>query len=586
MRPRYPAIGLAAALLLGGCGGKAIVNWLLPAPPPYPHYASKPAAVAEGQRLSDRLDAYVRRWLAGQAPAQLPDSLLPVGASKELTHWVLQRPEEVRPESQWVIREAGPLNPQRLQGYYPDLHCTYLVLGACFAPFGAKLIIEGEFPHSRFFDIQLSPPLDPAFYYYDGTFGAPEVPIVDADIEPLPGHTNPFRVGANRAAARRGYRVEYVLAAGNGPALDPAYRPPHFRAPGNRRYGSAIQYQGALADPKFPIGGHKRGVWNTGSLWVRYYAPDRAAGPRGGVPLPKVLYELPDGRRYFLSADFSAMTARLNKASAGRPSPPAEPVAAQGPAVGWARDLDIFHNGLLGIFQLNGKTAAADKAEMRALDLGITGRGPQQPAPGNYESSASRCLYISYLSRSMNLGKGKVIVLTGRLPTTPQTLAGNPRMGGGQARYFSITAYPNPNWLDLSTIGIPSSCVMDEEIVTDKNGWYVLAYSRPENRPRNATLANGVTWLNWGPQAAGGWTIRWLHVFPDWKDPALTPDEAHLPARLSDWASPTYDPSLTGRNDQSGFLGAYQPQVHYLTQAEFESLGDKFGPKQVPVWKE
>ncbi|WP_046243775.1 hypothetical protein [Hymenobacter terrenus] len=581
---RLLLIASMLVLLLGGCR-KAIVNLLIPDAPPYPHYQNKAATVAEGQRISDRLEAYIKRWLDGKAPAQLPDSLLPVGATPEVTHWVLQRPEQVRAETQWLIREAGPLNPQRLQGYYPDLHCTYLVLGACFAPFGTKLIIEGEFPHSRFFDIQLSPPLDPAFYYYDGTFGSPEVPIVDVDIDPLPGHNNPFRVGANRQATKRGYRVEYQLANGNGAVLDPAYRPPHFRAPGNRRFGSAIQYQGALADPKFSIGGHKRGVWNTGSLWVRYYAPDRAAGSRGGVPLPKVLFELADGRRFFLNADFSALTARLNKASAGRPSPPADPGPEQGPTVGWARDLDIFHNGLLGIFQANGKTTAADKTEIRDLDLGVTGRGPQQPAPGNYESSASRCLYISYLSRGMTLGKDKVIVLTGRLPTTPRTLAGNPRMEKAQARYFSITAYPEPNWLDLSTIGIPSSCVMDEEIVTDKDGRYVLVYSLPENRPRNATPANGVTWLDWGPQAHGGWTIRWLHVFPDWKDLKITPDEANLPARFSDWASTTYNPALTGRNDQSGFLGEYQPQVHYLTKFDFEALGNGFSPRQVPVWK-
>ena len=54
----------------------------------------------------------------------------------------------------------------------------------------------------------------------------------------------------------------------------------------------------------------------------------------------------------------------------------------------------------------------------------------------------------------------------------------------------------------------------------------------------------------------------------------------------SDWASLSYDRSLLGYNDQRGFLGEYQPVVHYLSREEFEALGDgPIDPVRVPVWR-
>ncbi len=584
----FLGILLLCGLFLSACNlPKQVAESILPKHAPrYPHYKEKLAVIREAQAISDRLTDYIRAWYQGKAPATIPAELLPSGIDPELKNFRLLRPEEVRSVDQWIIRKAQKINPKALHQLYPDPHATYLLLGVFFAPFGTKVIMDGDFPHSRFFDVQVSPPLDPAFYYYDGDCGIPEVPIVDVDIEPRAWHSNPFRQGAKRNVEKRSYQLTWTLSLGNGAQLEPAYKPPYFRAPGNHRYASAIQYQGPLADPQseFHKFGRGNGVWNAGSFWVRYYAPDFRAGFLGGVPLPKVLYELPTGERFFLNADFKKPESSINQTRKAWSTKGADPDPLSGANKGWSHDFDIFEAGLAGLFQSVGKTTQADIAYGRDLVLGLTSRGMLQPPPGNYESSNSRCTYISYLGRGMSINNGKVAVLTGRLPKTPKTRSGDPTMQGGQARYFSITSYPVPNLLDVSFIGPALTSVMDDEIVTDSAGWYVIVYSKHEDRPSNAYPRNGVTWVDWGDIATQSWVLRWLSVQPDWRDPQIVPDITNLPYETTSWFSPLFDATLTGMNSHQGKLGTYQPKVHYLSKEKFEQLGSRVQASAVPDW--
>ena len=70
----------------------------------------------------------------------------------------------------------------------------------------------GRIVSSCFMDFQILEPFDPEFPTTSG-LGAPEVPIVDVDINPDPGHTNPYRKGANRNAKKRHYHLEFDLKA-------------------------------------------------------------------------------------------------------------------------------------------------------------------------------------------------------------------------------------------------------------------------------------------------------------------------------------------------------------------------------------
>jgi hypothetical protein len=125
---------------------------------------------------------------------------------------------------------------------------------------------------------------------------------------------------------------------------------------------------------------------------------------------------------------------------------------------------------------------------------------------------------------------------------------------------------------------------MDEEIVTDTDGNYIICYSREGNRPANATSQNGVTWVNWGPVGTANFNLRWMTVDGDWKDRSITPDDAAIPYEKASWLDERYDPALVGYNGESRVMGDYCPTFHYLTRAEFEALGSSTRRGQLPVW--
>ncbi len=190
---------------------------------------------------------------------------------------------------------------------------------------------------------------------------------------------------------------------------------------------------------------------------------------------------------------------------------------------------------------------------------------------------------------------GVVLVLTGQLPTHPKTFDGEATMTGGEARYWSITGYadgmpvadvttPVTPSLTGGVIGVPVSSVVDEQITTNANGRYIIVYSRPGDRPTNATAANNATWVDWGPKASVGLTLRWMSVHPEWSF-CRAPDQGNLDWNASQ-SSPTFDPTLTAQNNnKTTFLGEYQPVVHYMTKAAFEALGNHaLDPDGVPQW--
>ena len=548
--------------------------WFAPAPPAYP-YGDAQEVTRQARCISTAFENYVKAWMDGKAPAEIPRQFLPPGTNfKDFSSFRLVRESEIDPQRQWAVRPAHTVDQNQLYGSYPDPHATYLMLPALYAPFGTKVIIEGEFPHARFFDIQLTPSFDPKNYHYDGAIGVGEVPLVDADIEPLPGHTNPYRVGANRKAEKRGYRVEYTMAIGDPVKLNPAFRPPHFRGQGNKRIGGAIMFQGPWGAKNSD--GHKRGVWDVGQLWLRYYAPDKGTEPLAGVPLPKVTYKLPDGRKYFVEADIKSFLATINRRVAltkdEYTSP--DPKLHETEEYGWFKQTGIFRSIMGGIAS---GTGWGGKEYVRQLDKGVAGRGEDLPAPNNYEQSATSATYIDYLVRGVSLDKGQIVVLKGKLPTYPATRGGKAVMPKSEVRYWSITGYHVPIGLDfLGTLlgaknpsGVEVHSVMDDEIKLDANRNYTLVFSRAQDRPVNATRENGVTWVDWGHSGRVSWTLRWLTVGPEWKGP-MTPSHEKL-GWTGDGIAEGFKESSISKNTHQGALGPYLPVVDYMTKAEFEA---------------
>ena len=163
-------------------------------------------------------------------------------------------------------------------------------------------------------------------------------------------------------------------------------------------------------------------------------------------------------------------------------------------------------------------------------------------------------------------------------------------MHAGEMRYWSLVGYAVPGAMDVlrtvlgsqRPIGIEAHAVMDEDVVLDSSRRYVIVLSRAEDRPANATAANGVTWVKWGPVSEVSWTLRWLTVGPEWTA-ANAPTPQKLGSR-ADWAEADFDVHLISENTHAGAMGEYLPRVHYLSRREFEALGISPRSDQIPRW--
>ncbi len=537
---------------------------------------------SRARELSEKLEDYIRRWLRGEAPAELPQDLLPPYMDNPKTKdWTLKRPEEVDPAEQWYIIPCHENDPEFEHCYMlgTDPHVTYGKL-IFVAPIGSQLLVEGDFPHARYMSYEILPPLDP-LHPASGTTGEnPEVPLVDADIEPDPENTNPFRVGADRGAEARHYHLTFDLAIGNAVQLNPqSMRAPEYREGGNSRVGGPFGFAG-------PWGGN---VFTPSLLWLRIYAPDKGTGALGGVALPKALLRLSTGEQFWLQPDFSLAEERQNtKVPAGYEAP-GEPFPAIGPRLGWFKifGLTLYRAELNAYYQSEpyGKEhVGRAKESIRRNFLLLFNRGEGAQPPGDYEGSATACKNNNFLTRVFKLGPGKVYVITGKMPDFPRTRDGENTMTGAEVRYWSISQYGHGEG-DKYETAVNYGSLMDDEIVLNEKGEYIIVYSTAQDRPANATPENGVTWVDWGPRSMQTLTIRWMSVMPEWHLPQYAPDERNLPWERACWSATRYDPSLVGRN-QPGVMGPYHPVIHYLSAKEFEALGNRrLSPEDIPPWR-
>ncbi|QLG44772.1 hypothetical protein [Costertonia aggregata] len=562
---------LLLAIFMMGCLPKA------------PGYPFRPASELKGeaQKLSDNLEDYIKKWAKGEVSARLPENILPKGYDTERFKNVrLVSFENIDPQEQWVTRTAHNIDFNKLYGSFPDPHCTYLLAPLIYAPFGSEMIIEGEFPYCRFFNIQTSPPFDGEGYRYDKFAGNGEVAIVDSDIVPKPGNINPFLPNGKRMAKNRSYKVTYKMAMGNANTLDPSHSTP-YRGDGNVRYGSAIQVQGPWGiDTK---SGHGRGIWDFGDVWIRYYGIDHDKFPTGGVSFPKIYFQLKTGEKFAIIADYEGFIEASEQTMANRNIGNNDPASYNGRDIGWDKQFGIFLQIATGGARALYKNTEADKAYVRNLHKGITGRGADMPAPASLEPHATGCNYHGYLTNGMSIKKGKVYVLTGRMPTFPNTRNGAQTLEPAQCRYWSMTSY-DASFPFSKVAGLENTSIMDDEIVLDADRNYVIVYSRKEDRPRNATPENGVTWVDYGDTCTQAFTLRWVSVGPEWSFDK-TPNELNLPWKRTTWSGSQYDKSIIGNNDRNGFLGAYHPVRHYMDKKKFEDLGINISKKSLPDWE-
>jgi hypothetical protein len=101
-------------------------------------------------------------------------------------------------------------------------------------------------------------------------------------------------------------------------------------------------------------------------------------------------------------------------------------------------------------------------------------------------------------------------------------------------------------------------------VPVDKDGYYTIVISRPEDRPKNATTENGITWIDWGAGEGIG-------------DPRNRKDWGAVLMRFmvphKDWQ---YNPFKPG--DLATVMGPYYPRGYYTTKEMFEREGAKTPP--------
>ncbi len=538
-------------------------------------------------------------------------------------------PRQLR--AQWQKIYADAYHPERSnwpRGRHAKSetpHITYYIWRAAQPlPDGTKLLLEGDFPHARFFDIQVSGiPGARQSSRGDGA-GVHEVPLADIDIAPDPGHVNPFYPGADRNATQRHFHVTYELVgSGDMNALNTfagrsAVLPP-YRAIGNLRRAS-----NKINDGQTDLGPY---------IWVRVYVPDRgfASDPYGGVEPPVLRIDIPgDGRGPYLApptrrTDYNHPTratqdlpypleensVRANSVPDPYPSDPyrnpydydrsIKEAQTLGYLNTWVQEqrglvgktgtgylpdvhlrwddsqghprLDKIHNyNYFELFdQLGGGPAACALAPGFAEPRGYGPRlrEPGDPYhPGGDEHTSGQNLYNSYLYSKVNLTPDVFLTIRGRLPRIARTLGGAARMSMGEAlRYFGITlSVGEPKNL------IPVVDIIDEHIVVDANGNYLIVIGPQASRPAAATVAQGITWRDWDEGEEASLLMRLLNT-------RALPWPGHPQnltwAVLGNYSTATACNSAGRDNDNARavqtLMGPFHPRLRYVTRADLEA---------------
>ena len=390
---------------------------------------------------------------------------------------------------------------------WPDTNTYYW--GAKFTmPEGSKLTLEGQFAHARY----------TSYTSYDD-HGQPVESLADYLIEPVPGHSNPARDGADRTATKRSYAIE-VLPGGERDTS----RQEGFYADGA---GSKIIHA--------PMNGGTRQV-----LVLRTYTPDKGTGITGGVPLPAPVLTLSDGKVLRGMAACRALNTyqllQVQPDAFGMPIPryrellnlPGKPDThpATRPSTWYAQ---------------------FDRKQFEGIFTGEVGNF-ERKSEGFYPTVDNQ-----YIRTFINRKFGPVYVLRGKLPLTPKTMNGDARMNVKDAdmRYWSICSQRGASNTTVL------KCLNDEEIVTNKDRNYIIAFSRASDRPRTAYPECGINWL----------------PIPDDGDGMFDPDQGNMMIRnmLARPDFPNSIQKIRKTGEERDVMGPYLPTGTYLSTAVFES---------------
>ena len=409
---------------------------------------------------------------------------------------------------------------------WPDRQSTYF-LSQLAMPAGSRLKLRYTYPHARYFQF--------ALYRWDGsTFVSTGQALAGEAIEPDPGSTNPYRVGADRMSEPRNFSL--TILAGDAPA-DP------------KRHAKNTLYAG--------IGGKQILVVNRiyltdqgwdGAGWGYASSPD-------GRGMPTYEGQIADGTR--LNA--AEVVKQFGRSMAGATPPPITAEQweklvnaetndpALDPATAPARKEPRWEKYWNFKYSIVGAFMTPDKRAEIPYAGAIDGGG-----------DPTTQYFFVHLSRKF----GPVYVMRGRMPIFPDTYSG----AGGQGLEVMPKAQTQ-YWSLVSCEAAPSGQIVDGltdmQVPLDEDGNYTIVYSREEDRPKNARAQNGVAWIEWSPRGEGlakpdnrddfgMLMLRIMATNPDWKE---RPD------------------NITAPGMDEAVMGPYYPRGYYTTKSAFEALG-------------
>ncbi|CAN1503887.1 hypothetical protein MCEMAEM4_00590 [Burkholderiaceae bacterium] len=333
-------------------------------------------------------------------------------------------------------------NSFSLENQFPDTGTTYIPT-ALKLPEGAKLVVQGDFPHMRHWNFNTYNPR-----------GEPQDALNDVEIVPDAGSVNPFLPGVARDAKNRRYTFTIV----NGKPATPR--------PANTLY--------TFADAGKEI-----------FLWMRNYVPDHSSDYLGSVALPSVSLVTADGQR--LEGDAACEASNTPMRGKQLPS------SVDGRAWVLLTHLPWVDTANVGAKDVEARPLQAFFNRKQVVtDLFfplLTAKQPEQIG-GWWSNKVTRYGY-TYLSRNY----GQVYVMTAKMPRTPKNWNGekdNP--SDYDMRYASVCTGGS-----LTAASTPD-CIYDEQLVAsaDDTGRYALVISRQEDRPSNANAQCGVAWIDIG----------------------------------------------------------------------------------------
>lgn len=372
--------------------------------------------------------------------------------------------------------------------FYPDTGVNYY-LGRVTLPPGGELVVRGRFPHARY----------TSFNTYDELF-RPVDALGDRDMRPDRGSVNPFVDGNRRDLPLRDYTVRVVA--------DPVPE---------RRERNTV-YLGSGGRPSF-----------AGALVYRVYLPDRGRGQFGGVGLPEVALQLPDGSVVDQPAACTAPTNQpstgVTRTDRGSSGPTLPDYTTAKPRPDWERFFNVTRT-VARQFSQDAADAAGDEQR------------------GGFFSDANNAYVYAFMARE----HGDVLVLRGRLPVVPPTYGRQRTFREGQIRYWSLCSASVQPYGVTDTIG----CVNDARLRTDERRRYTVVVSTPEDRPANARRGCGVTWLPFGARPTAALIMR------------------------NQLESPGFDRAIQDvrkPGQERRVMGDHLPRGRYTSTAEFERRG-------------